>query len=327
MGDGTAMNTISISSKSHLNLTFNLNQCGDAVVPPGGVLNVAADDSFMLALMGSGTAWLAVGDLGYPMQGTQGFFSFPDMGCEFHNRGEETVRILWLRFSGYLVENYLNRANISRTCPVFEDGKREIFSRMETLYKVSQRLPNRYCHMMSALYDIFARLLDREHARARIHYIDDANYYAVKAAEYIERHYTMPVSVDEIAQAAGVSRKHLYAVFREIMRISPKQYLIYYRIEKAGHKLRMSTQSIQQIAEEAGYSNQFYFAREFKRLTGMTPSEYRKNPGAGDVLSYRVFQPALQARRKDRSMDRPIQEEILTVYAEPVQSMEPKKKR
>ena len=67
-------------------------------------------------------------------------------------------------------------------------------------------------------------------------YKRQANYYAVKAAEYIERHYTMPVSVDEIAQAAGVSRKHLYAVFREIMRISPKQYLIYYRIEKAGHK-------------------------------------------------------------------------------------------
>ena len=96
-----------------------------------------------------------------------------------------------------------------------------------------------------------------------------------------------------------------------------KQYLIYYRIEKAVRRLKLSNQSVQEIAESVGYANQFYFAREFHRLTGVTPTEYRKNPDAGDIFSYRTFLPTLQERLRDHSMDLPANEVILTVNTPP----------
>jgi AraC-like DNA-binding protein len=66
-----------------------------------------------------------------------------------------------------------------------------------------------------------------------------------------------------------------------------------------------------------GYTNQFYFAKEFKRLTGMTPSEYRKNPQPRDLFSYRTFVPTLKENAPDHSLDLPMEEVILSVYAPP----------
>ena len=75
--------------------------------------------------------------------------------------------------------------------------------------------------------------------------------------------------------------------------------------------------SIQELAESVGYASPFYFAKEFQRLTGVTPSEYRKNPQVGEVFSYRTFVPALHESAKDPALFLPIEEEILNVYSEP----------
>ncbi|MDD3410185.1 MAG: AraC family transcriptional regulator [Eubacteriales bacterium] len=295
MAKEPTLKTVQISSKSHLNLTFNLNQCGEGEISGEGALRIAEDSAFMLVCLSEGAAVLETSGMIFHMQAPQGFFSFPDLAYELRAAEGETVRITWLYFSGYRVESYLNRANISRSHPVFPDARREVLERMQKLYQASQRLPNRYCRMMSIMYDIFSLLLGRDHASAKAQrYVDDANVYAVRAAEYIERHYASNLSVNDLAMAIGVSRKRLYSVFDEIMHISPKQYLILYRIERACLRLHLSTQSIEEIAESVGYSNQFYFAKEFKRMMGVTPSEYRKNPGDGDVLSYRTFLPTLQ---------------------------------
>lgn len=315
MSTEQALTSIHISSKSHLNLSFNLNQCGEGTVAADETLHIAPDDSFTLLCMDSGSAQLETSGLGFPMRAPQGFFSFPDLSYVLHNNSGESLHVTWIRFSGYSVENYLNRANITRTHPVFPDDEREVCTRMARMYQAAQKLPNRYCRMASILYDIFSLLLDRDHAKEKVDYVDDANFYAVKAAEFIERHYMQSINVDDIAKAIGVSRKHLYSVFCDTMKISPKQYLIYYRIEKAGRHLKLSTQSIQEIAESVGYSNQFYFAKEFKRLTGVTPSEYRRNPDSGDVFSYRSFAPVLQERLHSPSVDLPVGEAILSVQS------------
>jgi AraC-like DNA-binding protein len=123
--------------------------------------------------------------------------------------------------------------------------------------------------------------------------------------------------VDEIAAAVGISRKHLYSVFNDILKIPPKQYLIYYRIEKACTRLKSTDQSVQEIAESVGYSNQFYFSKEFKRLTGRSPSEYRKSPNRSEIFSYRSFLSTLKEQLEDHSLDLPVNEQILSVYLPP----------
>lgn len=310
--------TIHISSKSHLNLTFNLYQCGNNEIPAGGVLSIKPDDLFTLVYVNQGTGLLESNQLAYRIGPAQGFFAFPDVQYELRNVSDKTLDVTWLSFSGYLVENYLNRANISRPRPVFTDTEGEVGKKLGRLYVAAHKLPNRYCRMVSALYDIFSYLLDVNPTKQSDSYVDSADFFAVKAVDYIERNYTRNITVDEIATALGISRKHLYSIFNGILKISPKQYLIYYRIEKACTRLKSSMQSVLEISESVGYTNQFYFAKEFKRLTGMTPSEYRKNPQSrGDIFSYRSFVPTLKKQFQDHSLDLPMEEVILSVYSPP----------
>ena len=310
--------TVHISSKSHLNLTFNLYQCGNEEISPGNAIPIKPDDLFTFFYVNGGVALLESGSLAYRLEPSSGFFAFPDVSYEIRNVGDAMLSVTWLSFSGHLVENYLNRANISRPRPLFSDPDGAIGCKFAKLYAAAHKLPNRYCRMVSGLYDIFSHLLDANPTKIGENYVDSANFFAVKAMDYIERNYARNISVEEIATALGISRKHLYTIFNEILKISPKQYLIYYRISKACTRLRTSLQSVLEISESVGYTNQFYFAKEFKRLTGMTPSAFRKDPQhRGDIFSYRYFVPTLKDAPLDKSLDLPVEENILSVYARP----------
>ncbi len=152
--------------------------------------------------------------------------------------------------------------------------------------------------MMSSLYDIFGHFLELNPAEQQKSYVDSADFTAVRAVEFIEKNYDKDLSVNDIAKAVNISRKHLYNVFNDMFNIPPKQYLIYYRLEKACMRLKGSSSSIQEIAESVGYASQFYFAKEFKRLMKVTPSAYRKEPLPSEVFSYHMYVPAARADKR-----------------------------
>lgn len=313
--------TIYISSKAHLNLTFNLLQCGLQVLDPGekfAIGNSNDSNTFTLVYIEGGQGKLVTADMPIEVGEAQGFWAFPEVCYELNNCGANNLTVIWLSFTGYLVEHYLNRANIMRKAPVFNDPDRAINLKIRNFYEASQIMPNRYCRMASILYDIFSALLDANPNRVGEIYDYDADLYAIKAIEYIEQNYARVVSAEKIAAALGISRKHLYAVFNDILKISPKQYLIYYRLEKACLRLRTTKQPIQEIAAAVGYANQFYFAREFKRLIGQTPSAYRKWPGQqSEMLSYLSFVSTVRERLTIHPAEAPVKEQILSVYMAP----------
>ena len=278
-----------ISTKSHLNLTFNLLQCGNFQLESEESMQIPACDIFTFFYLNNGCALLESESITYQIDSPSGIFTFPDCHYSLGNNGKSPLNITWLEFSGYMIEHYLNRANIYRSKPVFSDAAGSIGHKLNNLYTAAQTFPNRYCKMMAILYDIFANLLDAHPALQPNQYVDNANFYIAYALNYIEQNYSKNISVNDIAMASGISRKQLYNYFRELFGIPPKKYLIYYRIEKACRRLKQSGQPISDIAESVGYANQFYFARQFKRLTRMTPSDYRMNPERSEILSYHTF--------------------------------------
>ncbi len=82
--------------------------------------------------------------------------------------------------------------------------------------------------------------------------------------------------LNDWAQAVGVSSFHLARTFREATGRSPHQYLLAQRIALAGYYLWTSELSITEIALASGFGGSAYFSTAFRRLTGQTPSEYRR---------------------------------------------------
>jgi transcriptional regulator GlxA family with amidase domain len=97
-----------------------------------------------------------------------------------------------------------------------------------------------------------------------------------EAISHIEKHYTDPITLDELIEISGMSRRHFIRTFESTMGAPPIKYLIRLRVRRACELLRQTDQSITSIALAVGFFDSNYFSRQFRVVTGSSPREYRK---------------------------------------------------
>ena len=97
------------------------------------------------------------------------------------------------------------------------------------------------------------------------------------ALAIIQEEFPFLEGVEEVAQRLEVSSAHLSRVFTKKTGLSPGKYITHVRIEYAKLLLRDPETSITYVAEASGFANPNYFAKVFRRETGMSPSEYQEN--------------------------------------------------
>lgn len=94
------------------------------------------------------------------------------------------------------------------------------------------------------------------------------------AKEYLDQHYKENISLMEVAEEYNISHFHLSKMFKKILGINYKDYLVQVRMEKAKELIRKERKTISEISQEVGYMDPNYFSKVFKKYTGMSPSEY-----------------------------------------------------
>jgi two-component system response regulator YesN len=97
-----------------------------------------------------------------------------------------------------------------------------------------------------------------------------------KILEYIELHYTEPLRLSEIANHFHFNASYLSSYFSTHHKEGFSEYLNRVRIKKSMELLENSTVSISNISGMVGYSEHSYYCKVFKRITGMSPGNYRK---------------------------------------------------
>jgi two-component system response regulator YesN len=97
-----------------------------------------------------------------------------------------------------------------------------------------------------------------------------------KILEYMNMNYMDNITLDEVAKIAGFSSYYLSKIFKNEFKVNYSQYLTNIRIQKAKELLRKGELSVKQISYMIGYSEPNYFARVFKKETGLSASEYQK---------------------------------------------------
>ena len=99
-----------------------------------------------------------------------------------------------------------------------------------------------------------------------------------QALDYIHTHLNLDLSLAELASVINISPTYFASVFKRATGISPHQYVIQQRVERAKMMLLRTDLRIADIALQVGFSSQSHLTQNFKRFTGMTPKQVRPSP-------------------------------------------------
>jgi len=99
--------------------------------------------------------------------------------------------------------------------------------------------------------------------------------YLLRARDFVDSHYAEPITVDDLAAAAGLSRAHFSRMFSRTFGESPRAYLQSRRLERAAALLRLTDRSVSDICIMVGLQSVGSFTSNFTRVFGVPPATYR----------------------------------------------------
>ena len=97
-----------------------------------------------------------------------------------------------------------------------------------------------------------------------------------KVVELVHAEMEGDLSLEELADAAGLSIAHFSEMFRESTGQSPHQFVLHRRVDRAMEMLRAAQMRVLDVAVACGFKTQQHFARVFRRVCGASPTEYRQ---------------------------------------------------
>jgi AraC-like DNA-binding protein len=141
---------------------------------------------------------------------------------------------------------------------------------------------------------------------------DDPQLALLPALSYIEQHFSTRVSASQVARACAMTRFQFSRLFHAAFGMTFKEYLLRFRVAEACRLLEQNTASVTEVGCAAGFNDSSYFARLFRRYTGMLPSQYvsaQTRPSAASVhpsaflARPRVAPPANPGRVGERLLE------------------------
>lgn len=186
----------------------------------------------------------------------------------------------WIHFS---ISDCALKERLNLICNTpFPVGNTELytFCIRQILWELSYGHPEHAGENMDSLFrllfnHLFAAYQSRNAPEARLPYY---NELLMMRLEIIST-YAEPHSIEEHARELKISESYFQYLYKKTFGVSFHHDLIRTRIDHAKYSLLTSDLTIDQIAEDCGYSNEVHFYRQFKKITGTTPAKFRKSAG------------------------------------------------
>lgn len=135
--------------------------------------------------------------------------------------------------------------------------------------------PLRASDILKCLNDMADKYIATTKDNISVNNEKETNYFIKAAKEYIAEHYSENISLTDVAEAAGISSGYLSTLFTQYEKCGFVDYLNKVRIERACCYLEQKKLKNYEIAYKVGFRDEKYFSKVFKKITGMTPREYR----------------------------------------------------
>jgi AraC-like DNA-binding protein len=217
----------------------------------------------------------------YTLQAGDCFLIPPNQLVSYASDPIEPWRYRWIAFSGIDAEALIQEAGFTPQITVFTPGADSEISKIlfEVLEAFHDRKLGANLLSLGYLYLIMGEAKETLLKDSPVPVGETVVQRIVKQMiHYMSSQYAYPISIEQMCHSLGYNRAYLSRIFRKETGTTPVSYLLKLRIEKSRQLLRGKPElSIEQIAASVGMTDPLYFSRQFRKIYGKSPSDYRKS--------------------------------------------------
>lgn len=243
----------------------------------GHYFGPAVRDHFLIHFILGGHGIFKVGDKVYSLHENQAFLITPGEVTYYEADMENPWAYCWIGFNGARAYQVLKDAGLTAGQPILNyDSGCLIPEIMGEIMNIDTNKAGGSLKLKAGLYMVLSEL--QRTGFGQINTLKANNYrgtYVDKAIDFILRNYSRDISVSDIVEFVGLNRSYFCSVFKESLNVSPRDFLISFRMKKAADLLSTTPLSIGDIARSTGYNDPLCFSKTFKRVMGVSPLNYR----------------------------------------------------
>ena len=227
--------------------------CGRQDSSPGELAGPAVREHYVLYFCLEGRGEYQFRDTHCAIGPGEGFLVPPGEVVSIRADQKEPWKLIWVGFTGCRAAEYLGRCGLGKEnrafrCDVPEQLERCVqeMVRCEMLGRGHEFL------LLGELYRFLgwiARSFEGQGRRSR----EAGTEYVERAADYIRSHFQEDLTVSKLALYVGLNRSYLTTVFQNTLHVSPQQFLMRFRMERASQLLLEGTLSVGEVARSCGY--------------------------------------------------------------------------
>lgn len=200
---------------------------------------------------------------------------FPNVRQHYFFKQEDKTHLMWMHFTGVSC-SILDKLKSNETVHIKLNNPKQfkrIFEQM--VFEFHERKPHYKTFCEGGALMLLSMLLRNEDNR-NISASKQSHRLFSEVISHMNIYFERPLDIDLYAKMCFVNRYWFIHKFKAYTGMSPSQYLLNIRMDKAKELLEYSKLNINEIAEHCGYNSCSYFCKTFKSFTGQTPNEYRK---------------------------------------------------
>ncbi|MDF2645389.1 MAG: hypothetical protein K0Q73_1194 [Paenibacillus sp.] len=264
-------------------ILFTMNGIQYRTLPVDGEPEEEVSDAHVLLLVTEGQGAIQANGVQFRLIRGDSLMIQPGTRIKIRFDGGERLRFYILTFDIYKVEERGGIDKAESYCVSGFPDYGELF--VESFYRLEDFMKELYLHRSSL--DEQEQFVNQFRFQQLIYFILEQKRYQEQKADprlavertiqHLQHHYHETITVEQLAQMAGISRRWYTTLFKQLTGKNPIDYLNEIRIRRAKELLHFAENSLYDIARRVGFQDEHYFSRRFRQTVGMSPRIYVRN--------------------------------------------------
>ena len=227
-----------------------------------------------------GEGWLKIGNKEYYPQPGQ-LFLLPE-GVEqsySYTNEQHTFKKYWCHFSVKVEElNLFHVLELPIFCTIDANHREQISSIFQEMitYEATDAVYGKLLAKAKLIELISHFLMNIDSNLIQLKNVQSIEKLSNVLA-YIDQHIEREITIKDLAEVACLHPNYFIRFFKQQIGVPPIQYIVHKKIDIAKERLTNSSATIYEIAQHVGFQDMFHFSKQFKKIAGLTPTQYRKD--------------------------------------------------